>query len=541
MHRGLLRLYCYLPVFFISELFNQADLLQTNQASKVEAVKLGKADPKLLNESSEPELEFVRSVAVWLQMGFLLRRNVQRIDSIVQIEGIKRQWRRIASEEYQRNAVGIGSFHFEVAQFLETVVKTENAPEELNSILMNHFDSFESLRTQCWNELNAYSPEIGKLAARIYDEKGQSFWSTQIDGDPWDWEKILPSFIQGQFESQMSSPDLNRELQRDINAILDGQEIWYKPLWQLPGDQLWYLGLFSDFLNYLESESTMKAMLEGWPSKLQQSFEPFFQPPDIPPNPTIELSPEQVAREDSLDRQTLVNALGNYIADDANTEALTLGLLGHWGVGKTSVLKLLKERLQKEHDDQNFIFGEFNAWAYEYTDNIQAGLAQEVLNALSEPTFKPVNHLTGLERHNSDAENTQRRIRWWFYRPWLSAKMALQTHPWQFIFVALVTLSGASILAVDEWRDYLTMIGKDHYGPWVAALIGLGIFWINLRKLGIFALAKELRSYLKLPSYAKHIGELPVMRDQIEKLCALRLQPDHLDPKKRSKMVLYII
>jgi len=93
----------------------------------------------------------------------------------------------------------------------------------------------------------------------------------------------------------------------------------------------------------------------------------------------------QASTVDHLNRERLVDTLATILAAPNNHHHQTIGLLGHWGIGKSTVINLLKERLLKDHQEQPFLFAEFNAWEYEHTDNVQAGIAQEMIKALSSP------------------------------------------------------------------------------------------------------------------------------------------------------------
>jgi predicted KAP-like P-loop ATPase len=140
------------------------------------------------------------------------------------------------------------------------------------------------------------------------------------------------------------------------------------------------------------------------------------------------LQSEAPASADHLDREPLATALAKWLTERNNTEHTTVGLFGDWGVGKSTFVNLLKQKLPQkspasplrkfisseliiwnyEHrgdiqtclaqsyvsmfsqeqskkksasEHVEFIVGEFNAWRYEHSGNIQAGLAQEFVNA----------------------------------------------------------------------------------------------------------------------------------------------------------------
>src|SRR5690606_10825630 len=65
-----------------------------------------------------------------------------------------------------------------------------------------------------------------------------------------------------------------------------------------------------------------------------------------------------------------------------------IGLFGDWGAGKSSLVNHLKQdvldlrRAEPVKDRGRTYIAEFNAWRYEHTDNITAGLAQEVVAGL---------------------------------------------------------------------------------------------------------------------------------------------------------------
>ncbi len=98
--------------------------------------------------------------------------------------------------------------------------------------------------------------------------------------------------------------------------------------------------------------------------------------------PSRRQSAEGISDQDRLNRSRLVEALATVLSGD-NDHHQTIGLLGDWGVGKSTTVHLLKQALWQRREQQPFLFGTFNAWEYEHTDNLQAGMAQEMLKALS--------------------------------------------------------------------------------------------------------------------------------------------------------------
>ncbi|AWI55923.1 KAP family NTPase [Sinorhizobium fredii] len=78
---------------------------------------------------------------------------------------------------------------------------------------------------------------------------------------------------------------------------------------------------------------------------------------------------------------------------DAKGEALSIGISGGWGVGKSSMVKLveadLRARIEQEKKDngekaQSLLFVNFNAWLYQGQDDAKAALMEEIAQALTE-------------------------------------------------------------------------------------------------------------------------------------------------------------
>ena len=94
-------------------------------------------------------------------------------------------------------------------------------------------------------------------------------------------------------------------------------------------------------------------------------------------------SSEHASSEDRLNRKKLIETLASFLAEPENTHHQTVGLLGDWGIGKSSAIEVLKETIVNQHTTQPFLFAHFSAWEYEHSDNIQAGIAQEAIKVLS--------------------------------------------------------------------------------------------------------------------------------------------------------------
>lgn len=282
-----------------------------------------------------------------------------------------------------------------------------------------------------------------------------------------------------------------------------------------------------------------------------------IKPPIFEFEPTRQQSPEATSKEDYLNRLQLVNALAAILADPANDQHQTLGLLGEWGSGKSTWLGFLKAALINNHSEQPYVFGSFNAWAYEHTENLQAGIAHEMVRALvATPGGK--NWFSTW---------------WWGWK--LKGNVAVALNGWpkmlELLYKFIAAIVPFAILAavlVPELKEILeaktaasavtstassasatvanTAAANSNLMTGLLTL-GAGFFatLVLIKKScleqwkAIWASpeAKELLTYLKLPDYAKHLGEIPVMRKTLEKFCAVRL----IRFEKKNTRLLFVV
>src|SRR6185503_11019314 len=67
----------------------------------------------------------------------------------------------------------------------------------------------------------------------------------------------------------------------------------------------------------------------------------------------------------------------------AGGKPLSMGISGGWGVGKSSMVKLIRESLS-ERFGEKFVFVEFNAWLYQGFDDAKAALMEVIAQSLLE-------------------------------------------------------------------------------------------------------------------------------------------------------------
>ena len=206
---------------------------------------------------------------------------------------------------------------------------------------------------------------------------------------------------------------------------------------------------------------------------------------------------DRLSDVDLLGRERLVRAFAGMFVHTEEVEGFTVALLGDWGEGKSTVMKLLRKSLNKKHPGR-FDFATFNAWEYERTGSIAAGLAQEVVNGLIEPLQQ---------------QFWERQI--------LRFKFAIKEYKaelWRLAIYSVVAI--LFILLSSIFLENNTLKGLGLVGGIIALLF---LLFKNLTKIIEHPIAIKLETYLKLPNYGKHLGDIPIIQSHLKTLCSLRL------------------
>ena len=95
------------------------------------------------------------------------------------------------------------------------------------------------------------------------------------------------------------------------------------------------------------------------------------------------------------------------IIGQTNGRPISIGVSGAWGVGKSSMIRLVRKALldRAEKDGARFVFVEFNAWLYQGYDDARAALMEVIASALEEEAEK---RKTGVDK----AKDLLKRIKW---------------------------------------------------------------------------------------------------------------------------------
>lgn len=254
--------------------------------------------------------------------------------------------------------------------------------------------------------------------------------------------------------------------------------------------------------------ASFKALVPGDTETASNSSDPVAQPAAVNQADTITdgaipaAMRDRFAGTDRLGRNHLAQVLAAMFDAPQQATPFTVAILGEWGAGKTAVMKLIEIHL-KQAKHRRFYIAEFNAWEYEHTANIRAGLAQEVVKGLVKD------------------------LRWW-RRAWLKVRYACKEYGAEFLpslikfLLFVLPLAGAGLVTCKlfsrTWAESLP-------GAWAGFVTGGLVFittaWKHLKTILDHPLSVKLETYLKLPSYGEHLGQVPVIRRQLENLCWL--------------------
>lgn len=91
--------------------------------------------------------------------------------------------------------------------------------------------------------------------------------------------------------------------------------------------------------------------------------------------------------EDKLNRNAFAEKLANSIINYNFEDPLTIGIMGSWGSGKSSLIKLTEDILKKE----DFIIIQFNPWFFSNQENLYLQFFKSIITSLNNEKFNDKN------------------------------------------------------------------------------------------------------------------------------------------------------
>ncbi|MCS3433342.1 P-loop NTPase fold protein [Klebsiella sp. BIGb0407] len=85
-----------------------------------------------------------------------------------------------------------------------------------------------------------------------------------------------------------------------------------------------------------------------------------------------------VETADDLLNFKLIAGIATRLVFESAGEPVSIGISGKWGTGKSSLVKMIGEKLQNDSSEDDYVFLEFNAWLYQGYDDAKLALLQSV-------------------------------------------------------------------------------------------------------------------------------------------------------------------
>lgn len=233
---------------------------------------------------------------------------------------------------------------------------------------------------------------------------------------------------------------------------------------------------------------------------------------------------EALAEADCLGREHITEALFRLLTERGDDQHFALGLFGFWGAGKSSLINLLRKRLDAA-GDARLVVADFNAWRNEKASNLGAMLAQSVVDALVADlgawgklrlAVKLAARRRGSIRKDlaKDGDRVLARVGVW---GWLALPPLLTLMVAGVLLWAVPLPAGSALGAFARWSGAIGLAVAAGYRSVGAFLENNLTQWF--KRAGI----DKPASLLSLPDYAEHRGLLADIHRTLSMLCELRL------------------
>ncbi len=97
----------------------------------------------------------------------------------------------------------------------------------------------------------------------------------------------------------------------------------------------------------------------------------------------IKVSGDFYTTEDGFGYDTYANTIIKMITEEDFPSPFTFGVFGEWGSGKTSLMRMVENRLRSDHPDL-FVPVWFNPWRYEREEHLIIPFLKTIQHAIEE-------------------------------------------------------------------------------------------------------------------------------------------------------------
>jgi hypothetical protein len=238
-------------------------------------------------------------------------------------------------------------------------------------------------------------------------------------------------------------------------------------------------------------------------------------PPDDPGPPSREridiaarALADQWSAEDHLGFSDYATALADLIEDARTKKPLTIGIDAPWGMGKTTLMRMIESRLKEDRPSAPPLPTVwFNAWTYDKDEALWAALALEILRQVREEVGPPKRLALWL------ALNTE-RVNWklLFLRFLRSLLLVLLLLLVAGALIAGLRATNVEITPTEAWR-YVGVIGGLGVAATLYNTIGKDLY---RRLTSPFRL--KIADYVEEPKYEEKIGYLPQFQKDFKRV-----------------------
>jgi hypothetical protein len=247
-------------------------------------------------------------------------------------------------------------------------------------------------------------------------------------------------------------------------------------------------------------------------------YERLVQPPSKElPSERIEIATRALAdtwsKVDLLEFSDYAEALADFIKNEKTGKPLTIGIDAAWGMGKTTLLHMIKDQMvqQEERTKGKGTFPTvwFNAWRYDQEESLWAALALEILSQVR------------------GRFNWLQRIEFWLKLNWERFDRELLLHSGLKLLAYLLTIILLGVLvfgiatlwlgttlpeSIQRLWTYVTVTGALGF---IGALYAVGKD-VYSRLIGPFDL--KIAQYIREPNYRERVGFLAEFEEDFERV-----------------------